>query len=59
MPAIATTVVAPESAPPPGFTLIAIVTSPVNDVTVAPARSITRTETAGPIGEPACVFVGD
>ena len=56
-PLTASTVVVPESVPPPGFVAIARVTSPVKLITVFPSASCTATRMSVR-GAPACASVG-
>ncbi len=57
-PAVATTVVVPESVPPAGLNPSATVTVPLKLGTVFPSASRALTCTAGVIGAPASVGVG-
>src|SRR5512142_484919 len=57
-PAFSSTVVVPDSVPPPGFVLIVIVTVPVELFTVFPSASWAATWTAGMIVAPAGVVLG-
>src|SRR5687767_9877202 len=57
-PALADTVVVPDSVPPPGLVPIATVTLAVELVTVFPNASCTVTCTAGLIATPAVALVG-
>src|SRR5213075_1899429 len=57
-PALAATVVVPESAPPPGLVPMATVMLALELVTVFPNASCTATCTAGLIAAPATAFVG-
>src|SRR5687767_15881204 len=57
-PALADTVVVPDSVPPPGLVPMATVVLAVELVTVFPNASCTVTCTAGAIATPAVAFVG-
>src|SRR5512135_1311389 len=58
-PAVARTVVVPESVAPPGFAASATCTPPWNDVATFPLESSTETFTAGDNGTPAVAEAGD
>src|SRR3954469_4619828 len=57
-PAVADTVVVPDSVPPPGLVPMATVTLAVELVTVLPNASCTATCTAGAIATPATALLG-